>query len=97
MAHHATIGWMISQYKNYFQEDHDFSYPAIAETYGGLTNNIRGRHITGEHVLAALNSAEFGSVKEGNVGGGTGMMTYEFKDGAGTTLFRCSNFGRAYR
>ena len=85
MAHHATVGWMIDQYKDFFVNDHGFSYPVIAETYDGATNDICGRHITEEHVLAALNSAASGPIQEGNVGGGTGMMTYEFKGGSGTS------------
>ena len=85
MAHHATIGWMIDRYKGFFQDDHGFTYPVIAETYDGLTNDICGRHIKEEHVLAALDSAVSGPIREGNVGGGTGMATYEFKGGTGTT------------
>ena len=85
MAHHAAIGWMIDRYKGFFQDDHGFTYPVIAETYDGLTNDICGRHIKEEHVLAALDSAVSGPIREGNVGGGTGMATYEFKGGTGTT------------
>ena len=84
MVHHAVVGWMIDQYKSYFQEDHAWAMPVVAETYDGLTNDICGRHIKEEHVLAALKSAASGFVTEGNVGGGTGMMTYEFKGGTGT-------------
>jgi D-aminopeptidase len=84
MVHHAVVGWMIDQYKSYFQEDHAWAMPVVAETYDGLTNDICGRHLTEEHVRAALNSAASGFVAEGNVGGGTGMMTYEFKGGTGT-------------
>jgi D-aminopeptidase len=84
MVHHAVVGWMIDQYKSYFQEDHAWAMPVVAETYDGLTNDICGRHLTEEHVRAALKSAASGFVAEGNVGGGTGMVTYEFKGGTGT-------------
>jgi D-aminopeptidase len=84
IAHHAVVGWMIDQYKSYFQDDHAWAMPVVAETYDGLTNDICGRHLQEEHVLAALQSAASGFVAEGNVGGGTGMMTYEFKGGTGT-------------
>jgi len=84
MAHHATVGWMIEQYKSIFHDDHAWAMPVIAETYDGLTNDICGRHITEQHVLEALNSASTGPVQEGNVGGGAGMQTYEFKGGTGT-------------
>jgi D-aminopeptidase len=84
MTHHAVVGWMIDQYKSYFQDDHAWAMPVVAETYDGLTNDICGRHLKEKHVLAALKSAASGFVAEGNVGGGTGMMTYEFKGGTGT-------------
>jgi len=85
ITHHAVVGWMIDQYKSFFQDDHAWAMPVIAETYDGLTNDICGRHIKEKHVLAALNSAQSGPVQEGNVGGGTGMITYEFKGGTGTS------------
>jgi len=84
MAHHAVVGWMIDQYKSFLQDDHGWAMPVVAETYDGLTNDICGRHLKEEHVLSALKSAASGFVAEGNVGGGTGMMTYEFKGGTGT-------------
>ena len=88
MVHHATVGWMIDQYKDHFQGGHAWSMPVVAETYDGFTNDICGRHIKEKHVLAALNSAKSGPIQEGNVGGGTGMMTYEFKGGTGTSSRR---------
>ena len=84
IAHHATVGWMIHHYEAYFQKNHAWAMPVVAETYDGLTNDICGRHVTEEHVVAAINSARSGPIPEGNVGGGTGMLTYEFKGGTGT-------------
>ena len=88
IAHHGTVGWMIDQYPGFFRDDHAWAMPVIAETYDGLTNDICGRHVKEEHVLNALNSAAAGLVAEGNVGGGTGMITYEFKGGTGTSSRR---------
>ena len=88
MAHHGTVGWMIEKYSDFFVNDHAWAMPVVAETYDGLTNDICGRHLKEAHVLAALNSAASGSVAEGNVGGGTGMVTYEFKGGTGTSSRR---------
>lgn len=96
IVHHAAVGWMIDQYKDYFIEDHGWAMPVVTETYDGLTNDICGRHVTEAHVLNALHSAKPGFVEEGNVGGGTGMLTYEFKGGTGTSS-RIVNFeGKAY-
>jgi D-aminopeptidase len=66
------------------QDGHGWAMPVVAETYDGLTNDICGRHVKEDHVLAAIKSAESEFVVEGNVGGGTGMLTYEFKGGTGT-------------
>jgi L-aminopeptidase/D-esterase-like protein len=41
-----------------------------------------------EHVFNALNTAHGGAIDEGSVGGGTGMVCYEFKGGTGTASRR---------
>ncbi len=47
-------------------------------------NDIDGFHVTEAHAFAALDSAKSGPLELGNVGGGTGMMTYDFKGGSGS-------------
>jgi L-aminopeptidase/D-esterase-like protein len=61
-----------------------WSLPVVAETWDGTLNDINGFHVKAEHVFAALDSARGGAVAEGNVGGGTGMICYQFKCGTGT-------------
>ncbi|MEM6649860.1 MAG: P1 family peptidase [Pseudomonadota bacterium] len=85
MVHHATLKWMIERHSDFFQKADRFVLPVIAETYDGLLNDIHGQHVTEQHVLAALDEAKGGPVAEGNVGGGNGMLTYEFKGGTGTS------------
>jgi D-aminopeptidase len=58
--------------------------PIVAETYDGDLNDTNGFHVTREHAFAALDGARTGPVEEGNVGGGTGMITHGFKGGIGT-------------
>lgn len=58
--------------------------PIVAETSDSYLNDIRGRHVDKAHVYEAIDSARDGSVTEGAVGGGTGMVCYEFKGGIGT-------------
>lgn len=65
--------------------DHLWAMPVIAETYDGVLNDINGLHIKEKHVLSALDSADTGKLAKGNVGGGTGMICYEFKGGTGTS------------
>ena len=83
MAHHAATGWMIDHYPE-VKTEHFWAMPVVAETYDGMLNDINGRHIREEHVRAALDSARGGPVPEGAVGGGTGMVAYEYKGGTGT-------------
>lgn len=59
--------------------------PIVAETSDSYLNDIRGRHVHKEHVYEAIESARRGAVVEGAVGGGTGMICYEFKGGIGTS------------
>jgi D-aminopeptidase len=59
--------------------------PIVAETSDSYLNDIRGRHVHKEHVYEAIETARGGNVIEGAVGGGTGMICYEFKGGIGTS------------
>ncbi len=56
----------------------------VGETNDARLNDIRGRHITKEHVLEAIGNAAAGPVAEGNVGAGTGTVCFGFKGGIGT-------------
>jgi L-aminopeptidase/D-esterase-like protein len=68
-----------------------YTYPIVAETYDGFLNDINGFHVKPDDVAAALESAAPGSVREGNVGGGTGMVCYGFKGGIGTASRKLAN------
>jgi D-aminopeptidase len=61
-----------------------WSLPVVAETYDGYLNDVNGFHVTPQDTFHALGTARSGPVAEGNVGGGTGMICYEFKGGIGT-------------
>ena len=63
----------------------DWSLPVVGETWDGLLNDINGFHVRPEHVFAALGAAQGGTVAEGSVGGGTGMVCHGFKGGIGTS------------
>ena len=56
----------------------------VGETNDGYLNDIRGRHVTEEDILAAINNAKAGIVEQGNVGAGTGTICFGFKGGIGT-------------
>ncbi len=59
--------------------------PVVGETNDGYLNDIRGRHVTSDDVLAAIKSAKAGPVEEGNVGAGTGTIAFGWKGGIGTS------------
>ena len=61
-----------------------WALPVVAETWDGYLSDINGFHVKPKHAVEALESAAAGSVREGNVGGGTGMVCFEFKGGSGT-------------
>src|SRR3954464_15099130 len=56
----------------------------VGETNDGGLNDIRGLHVTRDHVAAAIRSAKTGPVAEGSVGAGTGTINYGWKGGIGT-------------
>ena len=57
----------------------------VGETNDGGLNDIRGFHVTRQHVLDAIASASSGPVQEGSVGAGTGTRLYGWKGGIGTS------------
>jgi L-aminopeptidase/D-esterase-like protein len=101
----ATIRWLVAQGVGTGQ---DWGLPVAAETYDGDLNDINGFHVTAAHTVEALDAARSGPVLMGSVGGGTGMLTYDFKAGNGSAsriveiagrqftlgVFVQSNFGR---
>jgi L-aminopeptidase/D-esterase-like protein len=78
----AVIAWQLKQFSKTMQP---WGLPVVAETWDGWLNDINGFHVKPQHVVDALNSARSGAVAEGNVGGGTGMICFEFKGGIGTS------------
>jgi D-aminopeptidase len=57
----------------------------VGETNDGTLNDIRGLHVTRDHVLAAISAARGGAVEEGAVGAGTGTIAFGWKGGIGTS------------
>ncbi|HVS13900.1 MAG TPA: P1 family peptidase [Thermoanaerobaculia bacterium] len=86
----AVISWRIAQgaadASGYW-----WSLPVVAETWDGWLNDINGFHVTESHAHRALAAAAGGAVAEGNVGGGTGMVCYEWKGGIGTASRRVAH------
>lgn len=80
-VHRGIIEWSIRQNPELAPRWH---LPVVAETWDGYLNDINGPHITADVAIRALDAARSGPIREGSVGGGTGMNCYAFKGGTGT-------------
>lgn len=104
----SVIAWLVKNGGT----DQLWGLPIVGETWDGYLNDLNGFHVKPEHVFAAIDTARGGAIAEGNVGGGTGMHSFEFKGGTGTSSRRVrvkdagdytvgvlvqSNFGRRWQ
>jgi D-aminopeptidase len=91
----AYIRWLVAQGRspatNVRSHGEFWALPVVAEAWDGVLNDINGFHVRDQHVIEALESAVSGAVPEGSVGAGTGMISYGFKAGIGTSsrIVRC--------
>jgi D-aminopeptidase len=83
----AAVEYMVAAYPSIGREA-DVIIPVVGECDDSWLNDIAGGHVHANHVHAAIDGARSGPVEEGNVGGGTGMMTCGFKGGMGTASRR---------
>src|SRR5262245_34240424 len=78
----AVVRWTIAQPGN---ENVRSVNALVGETNDGTLNDIRGLHITREHVTAAITGAKEKDVSEGAIGAGTGTIAFGWKGGIGTS------------
>jgi len=78
----AAVRWTLAQAGN---ENVRSVNALVGETNDGGLNDIRGLHVTREHVTAAIANAAEGPVAEGAVGAGTGTIAFGWKGGIGTS------------
>jgi D-aminopeptidase len=91
----ATVKHMVETYPT-IGRGHDVIIPVVGECDDSWLNDIAGRHVRSEHVLEAIDSATDGPIAEGNVGGGTGMITCGFAGGIGTSSRRLADRDGGY-
>jgi len=77
----AVVQWTIAQSGN---ETVRSVNALVGETNDGGLNDIRGLHVTREHVTSAIATAKDGPVEEGAIGAGTGTIAFGWKGGIGT-------------
>jgi D-aminopeptidase len=93
VAHAGIVAWTA---KHHPELGDEWSLPVAAETWDGYLNDAYGHHVTEATVIDALEAARGGPVEEGSVGGGTGMICYEFKGGNGTASRLVDYRGTSY-
>ena len=93
VARDATLRWLMARDTGAMQA---WGLPVAGETYDGELNDINGFHVTPEHVFEALDGAAGGPLELGSVGGGTGMVCYDFKGGSGSASRAVAIGGAAY-
>ncbi len=91
----AVIAWRVKHFPP-DPQGYWWSLPVVAETWDGELNDINGFHVRPEDAWAAMDTARPGVVPEGNVGGGTGMICFEFKGGIGTASRKLSGEAVGY-
>jgi D-aminopeptidase len=110
LAYDATCRYL-ARHDPELGNQHGVLIPVVAECDDEYLNDVRGFHVTHEHVYKALDAARPGPVAEGCVGSGTGMICFGFKGGIGTSsrvlppdlggwtvgVLTMTNFGRRSR
>lgn len=91
----AAVQWLVKKSIDSNLSDQTYcplSLPIVTETWDGFLNDINGFHIRTEHLFEAIENAHSELIDEGNVGGGTGMITHDFKGGIGTASRQVSSY-----
>ncbi len=91
----GVMSWMIRRYPGIGITD-DTLTPVVAECDDSRLNDSQGRHVSELDVMTALDGAATGPVAEGAVGAGTGMVSYGFKGGIGTSSRRLTSEDGGY-
>ncbi|SES86018.1 D-alanine--D-alanine ligase [Methanococcoides vulcani] len=86
-VHDGLIEYMLEKYPK-LHGDRSVIIPVVGEANDSFLNDTRIRSITITDVKKAINSAKVGAVLQGSVGAGTGMTSFDFAGGIGTSS-RC--------
>jgi D-aminopeptidase len=96
-THQVGTAWdAITRYGSRIYGGFAYKLPVVAETYDGFLSDADSFPLVAQDVIDALESASSGPVAEGCVGGGTGMTSYDFKGGIGTSSRIVETGGLSY-
>ncbi|MDB5073703.1 MAG: Aminopeptidase DmpA [Candidatus Eremiobacteraeota bacterium] len=79
----GVVSWLIGKHPQIGVRE-DVPLPVVAECDDQGINDIQGRHVYAEDVVAMLDAAKPGDFLRGNVGAGTGMRAFGFAAGIGS-------------
>jgi D-aminopeptidase len=82
-ADDGVVSWLIAKHPQIGVRE-DVPLPVVAECDDQGINDIQGRHVHAEDVVAMLDAAKPGDFARGNVGAGTGMRAFGFAAGVGS-------------
>jgi L-aminopeptidase/D-esterase-like protein len=94
-VHQGVLEWMIAR-PDPGVGPYKFMLPVVAETCDAYLNDMDAFHVSPANARQALDRAAGGLLAEGNVGGGTGMICFEFKGGTGTSSRVVDLLGSSY-
>jgi L-aminopeptidase/D-esterase-like protein len=83
-VHAGTVRSMMKRYPG-LGHGSDVILPVVGETDDSFLNDVRIPANTEEDAVRAIRSARSGPVAQGSVGAGTGMTTFDFAGGIGTS------------
>ena len=84
IAYDAAVGYL-SKINPTMGEADEMVNPIVAECFDDFLSDTQSRQISEKDVLRAIEKAKSGPVAEAAVGGGTGMTSFGFKGGIGTS------------
>lgn len=83
-VHSGVITHMARKYPELGTES-DVVIPVVGETDDSFLNDVRVGTCSAQDAIRAINAAEEGPVAQGSIGAGTGMMSFDFAGGIGTS------------
>jgi D-alanine--D-alanine ligase len=83
-VHAGVISHMLKKYPHLGTKT-DVVLPVVGEADDSFLNDVRIGNCTSQDVVKAIESASTGAIIQGSVGAGTGMTTFDFAGGVGTS------------
>jgi L-aminopeptidase/D-esterase-like protein len=83
-VHTGVVSHMVKKYPKLGTET-DVVLPVVGEADDSFLNDVRAGVCTAQDAIKAIEAATSGPVKQGSIGAGTGMTSFDFAGGIGTS------------